>query len=308
VKALVTGACGFIGLHLARHLASLGDEVHGVDLEARESQAHCILHQGSIEDPRWLRTFLEEHRFEVVYHLAGLNGARPPLDIYRVNVVGSAALLETIAALTNRPRTVLVSSSAAYGAPAQPETLIDESAELRPLTPYGVSKAAVDLMGFQYAAAGVPIIRVRPFNIIGPGQGPSFLLASVAAQLVAMQAGRRPPSLSLGDLSGYRDFLDVRDCVRALAQLAKDGQPGEIYNVCSGTPIAVKEVVDMLVALAGIEVSITSDPARTRLANVPYQVGSHARLTRLTGWKPEIALSQSLADVLEWQRAQERSP
>jgi GDP-4-dehydro-6-deoxy-D-mannose reductase len=307
VKALITGVCGFIGLHLARHLASLGHEVHGVDLEGRTAPANCDLHHGSIEDSGWIRTFLQEHRFDVLYHLAGLNGDRPALDIYRANVVGSAALLEGIAAVTNPPRTLLVSSSAAYGAPLQAETPTDESAELRPLTPYGVSKAAVDLMGFQYAAKGLPIIRVRPFNIIGPGQSPSFLLPSVAAQLVAIAAGRQAPTLRLGDLSGVRDFLDVRDFVRALAQLAKDGHPGEIYNACSGTPIAVKDVVKNLVALAGIEVSIESDPARTRLANVPYQVGSHARLTQLTDWRPEISLSQSLVDLLEWQRAQERS-
>ena len=278
-----------------------------MDLEGRTAPANCDLHHGSIEDSGWIRTFLQEQRFDILYHLAGLNGDRPALDIYRANVVGSAALLEGIAAVTNPPRTLLVGSSAAYGAPVHAETPIDESAELRPVTPYGVCKAAVDLMGFQYAAKGLPIIRVRPFNIIGPGQSASFLLPQVAAQLVAIAAGRQSPTLSLGDLSGVRDFLDVRDFVRALAQLAKAGHAGEIYNACSGTPVAVKDAVEKLVALAGIEVSIKSNPARTSTANVPYQVGSHARLTRLTGWKPEITLSQSLADLLEWQRAQERS-
>jgi GDP-4-dehydro-6-deoxy-D-mannose reductase len=310
VSALITGASGFIGLHLAEALSAAGGEFHGLDLESRRdagrSPAPGRLHVTGIEDVDKVRAIITEHRIDVVYHLAGVHGGRPPLELYRANVLGTAALLEAVATSGRNVRTLIVGSSAMYGTASR--SPIDETAELRPLTPYGVSKAAADLVGFQaFAASGLPVVRVRPFNIIGPGQSRAFLLPSVAAQLVAIERGGHPPVVQLGDLSGHRDFLDVRDFVRALVLLSTQGPPGEAYNVCSGVATPVRTAVEALTKLARVPVSIESDAGRTVGVNVPHQVGSHEKLTSLTGWKPEITLSRSLVDLFEWTRRQEQA-
>lgn len=313
MNALITGVSGFVGAHLTELLAAFRHQVLGLDLQRRprvarlEAEGKCRFVLGAVDDPERIRALVTDENVDVVFHLAGVHGARPALDLYRANVLGTAALLEGLSAARRPVRTLIVGSSAAYGAPVGAAP-IDETAAFRPLTPYGVSKAAADLMGFQcHAATGLPVIRVRPFNIIGPGQDGAFLLPTVARQVAEIEGGRQPPVVKLGDLSGHRDFLDVRDVVRALAELAERGLPGEAYNVCSATATPVRAAVEQLVALAKTPVQIESDPGRIAGANVAHQVGSHAKLTELSGWQPRIALAQSLAEVLEDWRSQEQS-
>ncbi|MBN1259811.1 MAG: GDP-mannose 4,6-dehydratase, partial [Anaerolineae bacterium] len=171
--------------------------------------------------------------------------------------------------------------------------------------PYSVSKVAQDVMGYQYFRAyGIPVIRTRPFNHIGPGQSPRFVLPAFASQVARIEAGQQDPVLHVGNLSPARDFTDVRDVVRAYHLALLNGEPGKAYNICSGTGRTIQAIVDQLLALARVPIRVEIDSDRYRPADVPIVYGSAEKLHRATGWQPNIAFEQTVQDVLETWREQ----
>ena len=171
------------------------------------------------------------------------------------------------------------------------------------MTPYGVSKAAQDLIAHQYFAAhGLPTIRLRLFNHTGPRRPEHFVLSSFARQIIDIERGRRSPTLAVGDLQMVRDFTDVRDVARAYWLAATSGRPGAAYNVCSGTPMTIRAALDLLLQASGLEVVVEVDPDRLRPADIPALYGTHDRFTSDTGWQPEILFEQTLHDLLDWHR------
>jgi GDP-4-dehydro-6-deoxy-D-mannose reductase len=296
MKALVTGADGFVGRHLVAWLQEAGDDVV-------ETDRH---HGLDILDPEALRAFVAGVEPEVVYHLAGqadVGGSwASPVKTFRVNAEGTMnVLLAAVAAGVSR--VVAVSSADVYGRVGQDELPIAENAELRPVSPYGASKAAADLIALQtHLGHGLGVVRARPFNHLGPGQSDRFV-ASALASRVARNELDGTEEVPVGNLTSRRDFTDVRDVVRAYRLVAERGEAGVAYNVCSGRDVAVQELADRLVAMADRPMRLVPDPDLARPVDTPVLRGDPSRLQAATGWSPSIPLEQTLADVLDdWRK------
>ena len=190
-----------------------------------------------------------------------------------------------------------MSSAEVYGAVQPGQLPLREDAPARPVSPYAASKLAAEAVALQaWRGYNQPVLVVRPFNHIGPGQSPNFFVPAMARRIVeARRAGAT--SLPVGTLTTRRDFTDVRDVVVAYRLLVEHGQVGEIYNVCSGTDVAMSEIADRLLELAGADLSLQADPALVRPVDVPVLRGDAGRLTSDTGWTPVVPLATSLADV-----------
>jgi GDP-4-dehydro-6-deoxy-D-mannose reductase len=179
------------------------------------------------------------------------------------------------------------------------ELPLTEDSPLRPASPYAVSKVAADYLGLQaWLGHGLPVLRVRAFNHLGPGQTDKFVAPALASRIARAERDGGDV-LPIGDLSARRDFTDVRDVVRAYRLLMEHGEPGQVYNVCSGVDLAVQDLADQLLAQATIPLRFETDPALLRPVEVPVLRGSHERLTAATGWRPEIPIAQTLTDLLE---------
>ncbi|MGH9165480.1 MAG: GDP-mannose 4,6-dehydratase, partial [Acidimicrobiales bacterium] len=239
----------------------------------------------------------------VVYHLAGLahvgRSWEEPAEYLRVNAGGTLAVLEAARRCDSAPRVVVVSSAEVYGRVTADQLPLDEDAPVRPVSPYAASKAAAEVVAVQaHLGHGLEVVVARPFNHIGPGQSPTFVVPALAGRI--LEARRTAaPVLAVGNLSPRRDFTDVRDIVRAYRLLAVAGQAGEVYNVCSGRDVAVEEVLRRLLVLAGLEVAVRPDPDLVRAVDVPVLVGDGSKLRAATGWEPTVALDATLAAVLE---------
>jgi GDP-4-dehydro-6-deoxy-D-mannose reductase len=301
MKALVTGAGGFVGTALVAHLESAGDEVVGID--------HVT--GPDITDPAGVRDAVARHRPDAVYHLAAVThiGASwdAPLEVFRVNAEGTLNVLSGCAA-AGVGRVLVVGSADEYGA-VRPEDLpLTEEAPLRPLTPYGASKVAADSLALQsFLGQGLPVIRVRAFNHTGATQSERFMIPGLARRIAAAERDGRK-EVPVGSLEPVRDYTDVADVVVAYRLLVERGEPGEVYNVCSGVGRSVAEVADQLLALARHAIELVPDPALLRPVEVPRLVGDNRRLREATGWAPAIPFEQTLAAVLDRWRAEVAGP
>ncbi len=299
MRSLITGGRGFVGHWLADHLRDLGDEVIAIDREVE------------ITDPSALLEAMTAAAPDAVYHLAALTHVgqswEEPLQVLEVNIIGTAAVLGAARQCGTDPRVLVTSSAEVYGAVTDPGQLpLREESPTAPLTPYAASKLAAEAVVAQaHLGHGQHVVTVRPFNHIGPGQTPNFAVAALAQRIV--EADRRgAATIPVGNLSARRDFTDVRDVVRAYRLLIESGRPGEVYNVCSGRDVAIREIADGLLALAGTTLAFETDPSLVRPVEVPVLRGDPARLVQATGWKPELPLEETLADVLAyWQQHSE---
>lgn len=312
MRSLITGVGGFAGQYLAARLLRSGDEVCGI---ARRSVEWHVA--GVAGNPRFsvlsadltsrdaVRRAFQETAPDRIYHLAAMSSVqesfRDPLATLNNNVAATVHLLEAVRADRPQARVLVVSSAEIYGRAGDGQP-IDESVELRPESPYAVSKAAVDLLGYQYATAfGLEIVRVRPFNHLGPGQTDRFVAAAFARQIAEIEAGLRAPIVLVGNLDAQRDFTDVRDIVCAYEIACLTGEAGAAYNIGRGTAVPIRSLLDELIALSHVPVELRIDPDRLRPADAPLLVCDPRRFRELSGWAPEIPLSASLSDMLnDW--------
>lgn len=288
MRAFVTGGHGFVGSWLVRHLQAAGDHV-------------TAPHAGEVDitDADAVAKALDAAAPDAVYHLAGFahvgQSWERPGDVFRVNAEGTLNVLE--AARPGKVRTLVVSSAEVYGT-VQPNDLpLTEDSPVRPVSPYAASKAAAEVLALQaWLGRGTPAMVVRPFNHTGPGQSPDFVVPAFAKRIRSAT-----DVLKVGNLTPRRDITDVRDVVRAYRLLIERGEPGGVYNVCSGTDVAIEELVTRMVDIAGLRgtLRIEVDPDLLRPADVPVLRGDPTRLANATGWKPEIPLDQTLNDVLD---------
>jgi GDP-4-dehydro-6-deoxy-D-mannose reductase len=310
VRVLITGATGFAGRHLTSYCAARGHEVHALARPGREGAvaAGAAAHAIDLGDGRGLAGLLAEVRPDAVAHLAGASSVgssfADPVGTWEVNLGGTLALLEALRVAAPDTPALIVSSGEIYGRVAEGDLPVGVDTPLRPLSPYGASKAAADLAAAQYRAAyGLPALRVRAFNHVGPGQDPRFVLPNVARQIaLAEHEGRDRVDVRVGNLGTRRDFTDVRDMVRAYLLILERGDPDAVYMACSGRSRPVRELVEGLAPLARIPVSFASDAGLRRSGEQPDLYGSPARLRDDTGWMPEIAIETTLADTLDWWR------
>lgn len=313
MRLLITGISGFAGSYLAEHLmAEGGNEVYGTVRETSrmdnldDFRDSLRLLACELTHPEEVREALDEAQPERVYHLAAHSfpgdSHRAPWRTLENNLQGQLNLLEALKG--SSARVLVVGSALEYG-PVQPEELpVGEEAPLRPSSAYALSKAGQTLMGAQYHLGfGLQVVGVRPFNHTGPRRGERFVESNFAAQIARAEKGLGPPVIRVGDLACRRDFTDVRDVVRAYRLALEHGEPGKVYNVCSGNSWMIGKLLDLLISMASIEIEVQQDPDRLRPDDVAIVEGSNQRIRRLTGWEPVIPLEQSLAELLDYWRA-----
>jgi len=310
VRILITGATGFAGRHLSSCCTALGHEVHALVRPGREGAVvrGVRAHVADLGDAAQVGALVARVAPEGVVHLAGASSVGrsfgDPLGTWDVNLGGTLSVLEALREQAPRTPALIVTSGEIYGRVPADALPVTAATPLDPVSPYGASKAAADLAAGQYRAAyGVAAIRVRAFNHIGPGQDARFVLPNVARQVArAERDGLTHVEVSVGNLDTRRDFVDVRDMVRAYVLLLERGDPDEVYLACGGRSTPVRAIIEGLAPLARIPVTFTSHEGLRREGEQPDLYGSPERLRDATGWTPEIPLETTLSDTLDWWR------
>jgi GDP-4-dehydro-6-deoxy-D-mannose reductase len=317
MRILVTGITGFAGGHLAETLlAGTGVEIHGLNRSGRwpEEWRHLAsrarLWACDLSTATGLPALLAEIQPDQVYHLAAYAHAGKSIDdadaAWTGNLTVTRRFYDAVLAWGGRLRIVYVGSGLVYGDVARPEQAQHEGCPLRPASPYASSKAAADLVSYEYTRThDLDIVRVRPFNHIGPRQSPEYAVAHFAQQLAAIERGQQPPVLETGNLEPQRDLTDVRDVVRAYQLLMAKGRTGEVYNVASGQAWSMRAVLDRLLGLVRVPVTVCQRAGLVRSKETSVIRGNSVKLRRETGWAERFLLDQTLQDTLEYWRQQE---
>lgn len=297
---LVTGCGGFLAgaltpqLRLAWPRARLVGVGRRAATDANVSEAVVLdLGEGAA-----LAELVAELQPDIVFHLAGRVSAGTPGEMLRDNLLATQSLLEVVSQHAPRSRVVVAGSAAECGVVDPDRLPVREDHPLRPLSPYGVSKACQRLAALSFAGQGLHVVVGRVFNIAGRRAPSNTSLGSFAEQLRDIVAGRREPVMRVGNLSGRRDFVDVDDVATALLALATKGDAGELYNICSGRSASIGELLDQLIVLSRRAVRIETEPARLRAGDVPEVYGSAAKIHAACGWAPRVSLTDSLAAML----------
>lgn len=313
-RVLVTGASGFVGSHLVEHLLKFGHEVFGTTMSQSQWLDEVIGHDHvkvvDLTQAEEVSHLVEELKPDWIFHLAALasvgDSFGKALEVMENNTKVQFVMLEAVRQHAPQARILCVGSATEYGPlPGQSGEGIREDAPLYPNNPYAVSKMTQDYLSLSYYLAyKVDVIRVRPFNQIGPRQTGQFAVPAFAQQIVKIERGEQD-KLMVGNLNATRDFTDVRDAVRAYVVLMEKGESGEVYNIGSGVGVSLQHVVDELRGMAETDIMVERDEARIRPIDIPVFTADITRLRGL-GWQPEIALEQSLLDILEYERNQEK--
>ena len=312
-KALITGITGFAGSHLAELMLIEGVEVYGI--QRWRSKTENIEHikdkiqfeEADLLDAHSLYTVIDKIKPDYIFHLAAQSFVQSswasPTQTLEVNIIGTAHLFEA-ARKTGLPVTIQIAcSSEEYGKVLPDEVPIKETNPLRPLSPYAVSKLAMDYLGYQYFESyGMRIIRTRGFNHTGPRRGDVFAESSFAKQIAEIEKGKHEPVVSVGNLEAQRDYTDVRDMVRAYYLAVQKCESGEVYNIATGKAWRIRTVLDLLLSMAKVKVQVKPDPSRMRPSDVEILIGDNSKFVACTGWKPEIAFEKTMEDLLNYWR------
>ena len=302
MRAVVTGGLGFVGRHLVDHLRAAGDDVTVLDRHGD--------HPVDITDGAAMTAAFTSAGPEAVYHLAGWAdvGAswRDPVAVFKINAEGTLHVLRACAN-AGVARVLAVASADVYGVVTEDELPLTETSALRPTSPYAASKLAADALAQQaFLGHGLGVIRVRPFNHLGPGQSEQFVAPAIAARIARAERDATA-TIPVGNLSARRDVTDVRDVVRAYRLLIERGEPGDVYNVCTGVDLAIRTLADLLVGLAERPIELVTDPSLLRPVDLPVLRGDASKLRGATGWEPAIPIEQTVADLLDDMRRRVRS-
>lgn len=324
MRILITGITGFVGSHLAEYTLTLdGVEVCGTirkrsrteNIEHLRGQVRLV--ECDLRDMTSVLGMLRKAKPDRIFHLAAQSFVpsswKAPADTLTNNIIGQQNLFEATLALELDPLIQIACSSEEYGMVHEDEVPIPstssgrrkETNPLRPLSPYGVSKVAQDLMGYQYFQSyGLRVVRTRGFNHSGPRRGESFASSNFAKQIAEIETGLREPRVRVGNLQAVRDFTDARDMVRAYWLALEHAEPGEAYNICSGKGYTIRQVLDILLDASSVPIAVEQDPERMRPSDVELLVGDSTKFRQQTGWEPTISFEQTLCDTLNYWREQ----
>lgn len=312
-KVLITGITGFAGSHLTELLLKRKYRIFGTvrprsKTENIDHLRHKIkLFDADILDSHSVYEVVKTAKPDYIFHLAAQSFVptswASPANTLETNVVGAVHLFEAARKLEVNPVIQLACSSEEYGLVKKEELPIKEENPLRPLSPYAVSKVAMDMLGYQYFRSyKLKIIRTRAFNHTGPRRGESFVCSNFAKQIAEIEKGKREPILLVGNLEAKRDFSDVRDIVRGYLLAVQKGEPGEVYNICSEKARSINQMLEMLLSMSKTKVKIKKDPARMRPSDVLILEGDCSKFKRKTGWKAKVSFEKTLRDLLDYWR------
>lgn len=311
MNILITGITGFSGSHLAEHLLNKGNTIYGLS-RGRYQQYNNIsdikdkitLIEGDLSDIHSLKYCLEDCQPDIIYNLGAMTSVplswRSPKVTIDTNTLGTLNILESVRTSNINPTVVIVGTSEEYGKVYPDEVPIKETNQLRPLSPYGVSKVASDLLGYQYNKSyGIRTIRIRPFNIIGVRGGEEIVTANFAIQLKRIK-DKKQKYLKIGNLESIRDFLDTKDLCRAYEICIDNCKYGDVYNVCTGVGYKIRELAQKMIDISGLDVDLKQEDNRIRPSDVDNLIGDCNKFKNKTGWKPEITLDESLEKVIKY--------
>lgn len=313
---LITGASGFVGGHLVEAILKEDPESQITVIDLKEPDYYFI-EKGLRHLVRFMKVDLTESdevmkavkraEADFVIHLAAFSSVtyswQNPVDCFKNNANIFLNLLEAVRCVSSKARILSVGSSEQYGIVDKTRIPLKETASFNPISPYAVARVAQEHMAGVYTKGfHLNIVSTRSFNHFGPRQDDRFVLSSFAKQVAAIKKKVQAPVIKVGDLSVVRDFIDVRDVAKAYLALLKKGETGEVYNVCSGVGRSLKNCVDMLIKVAGIECEIKKTIERTRPVDNPVIVGDNAKIRNTTGWFPQIPFETTLKDLYrDWE-------
>lgn len=311
--ALITGISGFVGSHLAEFLLKSGLEVHGMirwrsrteNIEHIRAKLHLI--EADMRDAHSIQNAIDETLPDYIFHLAAQSFVptswHAPGETLSTNIVGNANLLEAVRKSNCNPIIQIAGSSEEYGMVYPNEVPIKETNPLRPMSPYGVSKVAQDLLSRQYHMSyGLKVVVTRAFNHTGPKRGEVFVTSNFSKQIAEIEKGLKEPIIAVGNLRAKRDFSDVRDIVKAYWLAVTKGEYGAVYNICSEKAITIQSVLDLLLSMTNKDVEVKQDPSRMRPSDVEVLQGDCSKFKKQTGWNPEIPFERTMMDLLDYWR------
>ncbi|HVZ12341.1 MAG TPA: GDP-mannose 4,6-dehydratase [Patescibacteria group bacterium] len=315
-KVLITGVTGFAGSFLAEHLLNSSE----VEIFGSYLTDDSLINVDSISDKINLtkidllnspdvKNFISESSPDLIFHLAGLaspgQSFENPASYINGNVSSLLNILEEVRSQKINPKILVVSSAEVYGATDADHIPTDENAPLMPNNPYAVSKLAQDFLALQYFLSyKIPIIRVRPYNHIGPRQSPQFVVAAFAKKIADIEKGKMEPVLKVGNLTAKRDFTDVRDMVSAYVEILEKGEEGEVYNIGSGKSYKIEDVLNKLLSFTDTKIEIRQDESLMRPIDVPELLCDNSKMKKTTGWETKFGIDQTLKETLEYWRNQ----
>lgn len=312
-KALITGITGFAGSHLAELLLGEKVEVHGIQRWRSKSdninhvRDEIMFHEADLLDAHSLYKVIDEVRPNFIFHLAAQSYVQSswasPSNTLEVNIIGTVHLFEAVRKSNLDTVLQIACSSEEYGKVLKDELPITEKNPLRPLSPYAVSKLAMDYLGYQYFESyGLKIIRTRGFNHTGPRRGDVFAESTFAKQIAEIEKGLKDPVVYVGNLEAIRDYTDVRDMVRAYYIAVQKCQPGEAYNIATGKGVKIKDVLNTLLSMSKVKIKVLKDKNRIRPSDVEVLIGDASKFQKETDWKPVIPFHKTLEDLLNYWR------
>ena len=305
-KALITGISGFSGGYLAKHLLAQNISVYGIDIKPNLSAPHqglkpkIRLNRVNLLNEKSVITVVKKVKPDYIFHLAALLRGDKLEDFIKINVLGTRNILES--AMSVKARVLISGSSAEYGWVSKGDLPITEETTPQPIDYYGITKLLQTMLGYQYfISQKVNTYLTRVFNMTGPGEPTRMVCGSLAQQIKDIKDGKARPIIYTGNLFPKRDFIDVRDVVRAYWSVVNKGKAGEIYNICSGKAYSIKEILSKLIKISRIgKVLIKPSYRKTRFVDIPIQVGDNTKIRKATGWQPQFGLTQTLTDMLRF--------
>lgn len=311
VKYLITGSNGFCGRHLIDLLSNEGNEVFGI---SRSIPNDLVLHhpevtyeQCNLTDHTSVFNLLKKIEPDCIFHLAAESSVasswKSPVSILNNNILSQVNIFETVRELELSTRIIVACSSEEYGLVSESDLPVNENCCFNPLSTYAVSKVSQDMLAYQYYKSyNMDIVRVRSFNLTGPGRPPTYALSSFAYQIAEIEKKKVKNTITVGNLGVKRDYTDIRDAVKGYYKIALNAKAGEVYNLCSGKAYCLRDLLDILISLSTRKLNVKIDNSKFRPSDLPLMVGDNIKIRNEIGWIPEIDIHTTLNDLLDYWR------